>query len=220
MKGSKVALDVAAASQRARITMSALHDSLLCACLYNENARYYAFIADVDGDYSSVSFVARLPKTFPRSGKFGDLDLRRLNFTVEDGPDSKKQLVLRQSPILMDPDKDEQETPLVLARDVNKFVLEYLNTQTGDWVTEWGATNQLPKMMKITLELGHLDQFSSKPQETVFSTLVLPAQGVRREWQIPQFAGAVPPPGGVTNSQPNNPRGPGAPGGNPAGVQP
>jgi prepilin-type N-terminal cleavage/methylation domain-containing protein len=213
LRGSKVALDVAAASQRARITMSTLHDSLLNACLFNENARYYAFVADADGDFSSLSFVARLPKTFPRSGKFGDLDLRRVSFTIEEGPLSKKQLVLRQNPILMEPDRDEVETPLVLARDVSKFVVEFLDAQKGEYVTAWTLTNQLPKMVKISLELGKLDQFSSQPQEAMFSTVVLPAQGVRREWQLPTLGVA---PGMLNSNLVPQPGGTGA-GSNPGG---
>src|SRR3954452_14117519 len=96
LKGSKVALDASAAAQRTRMTTRVLHDSLLCACLFNENIRYYSFLADSEGDYASLSFVARLPKSFPRSGKFGDLNVRRLTFNVEDGADARKQLVLRQ----------------------------------------------------------------------------------------------------------------------------
>jgi prepilin-type N-terminal cleavage/methylation domain-containing protein len=185
LKGTKVALDVAAAAQRTRITMRALKDSLLCACMYNQNGRYYAFLADADGDYASLSFVARLPKSFPRSGKFGDLDVRRLNFTVENSPDGGKRLVLRQNALLMDPDKDEVENPLVLARDVNKFIVEFIDPQTGDWISEWANTNRLPREVRLTVALGHLDQFSSRPQEALVGTVALPAQPVRVEWQMP-----------------------------------
>src|SRR5579863_3817030 len=96
LKGSKVARDVAAASQRTRITMRTLQDSLLCACMFTGNADYYLFNSGGEGNFSSFSFVARLPKSFPRSGKFGDLDVRRLTFSIENGSDNGKQLVLRQ----------------------------------------------------------------------------------------------------------------------------
>src|SRR5450432_914836 len=80
LKGSRVAQDAAAAAQRSRITMRTLHDSLLCACMFSANPTNYEFDADSDSDFSSLSFVARLPKSFPRSGKFGDLVIRRLQF--------------------------------------------------------------------------------------------------------------------------------------------
>jgi len=64
VKASKVGLDAAAASQRMRISMGTLQDSLLSACMFSENARYYAFLADSDGDFASLSFVARSPAHF------------------------------------------------------------------------------------------------------------------------------------------------------------
>ena len=198
LKGSKIALDVAAAAQRTRITMRALKDSLLCACMYNQNSRYYSFLADSDGDYASLSFVARLPKSFPRSGKFGDLDVRRLTFEVESGPDGGKRLVLRQNPLLMEPDKDEVQNPLVLARDVNKFIVEFIDPRTGDWISDWAYTNQLPREVRVTVALGHLDQFSDQAQEALVGTVALPAQPVRVEWQMPLNG----PAGGVNTQVP------------------
>ena len=75
-----------------------------------------------------MSFTARLPEVFPRDGKFGGFNLRRLTFSVEPGRDSEKDLVLRQNPVLMDMDPDERQTPLVLARDVRKFTVECWDT--------------------------------------------------------------------------------------------
>ena len=208
LKGSAAAQNAAAGAQRMRITMRTLQDSLLSACFFNENAKYYGFVSEAEGDYSSLSFVARLPKTFPRSGKFGDLDLRRLTFSIEAGPDAKKQLVLRQNPILMELDKDEQETPLVLARDVDKFVLEYWDVGQKDWTRDWKTTNQLPLLVNISLGLGHKDPYTGLPQQVMFSRVVLPAQAVRREWQIPQTGPTAGPP---TNGVQPNPNQPGQP---------
>jgi hypothetical protein len=187
LKGSKVAREVSTASQRTRITMRTLQDSLLCACMFNGNQSYYTFLADSEGDFSSFSFVARLPKSFPRSGKFGDLDVRRLSFTIENGQDSLHQLVLRQNPILMDVDKDEQEHPLVLARDVHTFIVEYIDPKTGDWVPEWTATNQLPREVRIQLALGRTEN-NNKPLEVMVGTVAMEVQPVRIEWQMPMNA--------------------------------
>jgi len=191
LKGSRVALDAAAEAQRKRITMRALHDSLLCACMFSASPTNYAFLADSDSDFSSLSFVARLPKSFPRSGKFGDLSVRRLNFTVENGSGSSRQLVLRQRPLIMAFDADEQQFPLVLARDVTKFLVEYVDPKTGDWDTEWTSTNLLPKEVRITLGLGRLDQFSTHPQEDIINIVAIPSASVRPEWQAGQPGGGA-----------------------------
>jgi prepilin-type N-terminal cleavage/methylation domain-containing protein len=189
LKGSKVALTSAASAQRARITERTLHDSLLCTCVFNENIRYYSFLADTEGKFSSLSFVARLPRSFPRSGKFGDLSVRRLTFNVESGADSKSALVLRQNPLLTEMDKDEEENPLVLAKNVTEFDLEFWDLQKGDWVTEWANTNQLPRMVRITLKMGNGDQYAPQAQDVMVSTVALPAQPVRVEWQMPMLPG-------------------------------
>jgi prepilin-type N-terminal cleavage/methylation domain-containing protein len=215
IKGAKVAGDAAAAAQRTRIAMRTVQDSLLCACMYSQNIKYYAFLADSDGDYASLSFVAHLPSSFPHSGIFagGDLNVRRLNFTVEDGPNSQKQLVLRQRPVLMqEMDKDELNHPLVLAKHVKLFIVEYTDPKTGDWVKEWKSTNQLPHKVRITIGLGELDQFSSKPQESLIGTVALAAQPVRLDWQMPGGLQNGPIPGQTNTAPPKGSNIPATPG--------
>ena len=72
-----------------------------------------------------LSFVARLSKSFPRSGKFGDLDVRRVTFSLEAGPEGARQLVLRQNPLILDPDKDEKQYPVVLAKNVKGLEMQF-----------------------------------------------------------------------------------------------
>ena len=185
MKGSKVALDAAAVAQRERMTIRTLQDSMLCSCLYTHNAKYYAFYGKLDDEQSTLQFVARLPKSFPRSGKFGDLDLRKLQIEVEPGPNGSKQLVLRQAPVLLGFDEDEINFPLVLARDVKTFLVEYADpNRVGNWITDWIFTNQLPKEARITIELRAPAQSASIHGEKMFGFVCLPGQAVRPEWQI------------------------------------
>lgn len=190
LKGSRVALDAAAASQRTRITMRTLQDSLLCARMFTGNPTNYIFDVESDSDFTSLSFVACLPKSFPRSGKFGDLDVRRVEFRVEKGADSTAQLVLRQRPLICDFTKDEVEHPLVLARDVVKFLVEFPDPKTGDWVSEWTATNTLPTEARITLGMGHLDQFSQDAQDVRIAVVALPAMPVPSNLQPVNGLGA------------------------------
>ena len=144
--------------------------------------------SDGESAFSSFSFVARLPRSFPRSGKFGDLDVRRLSFGVEPGPDSTKQLVLRQNPILMDMDKDEQENPLVLARNVQTFLVEYIDPKTGEWVPDWVNSNTIPREVRIQLAISHADKNITEPLEVMIGTVAMPGQLVRTEWQLPMNA--------------------------------
>src|SRR5579863_6287010 len=133
LKGSTTAATAAATAQRTRLTMRLVEDAFLGTCMYNQNNRYYSFLVDSeDSSFSSISFVSRLPKSFLRSRKFDGADIRRVTFTVENGPNGDKQLVLRQNLLLMDPDQDEVDNPLVVARDVKLFLVEFIDPKTKD----------------------------------------------------------------------------------------
>lgn len=202
LKGKKVAENAAASAQRMRITMRTLKDSLLCTCMFNANSTYYWFSGEASGDFASLSFAARLPESFPRSGSFGDRGVvRRLTYTVESGPGSEKQLVLRQNPLLRDPpDKDEMDNPLVLARNVKQFLVEYIDPQSGDWIPEWTYTNQLPREVRVTVALGGRDQFSNQAGEALVETIALPALAVPLLVQMPRGPGGGPPQGPQTTN--------------------
>jgi hypothetical protein len=83
------------------------------------------------------------------------------------------------------------EFPLVLARDVTKFIVEYSDPKTGDWLSEWNASNTLPREVRITLGLGRLDSFSSHPQDVMVGVVALPALPVPQQWQMPLGPGGA-----------------------------
>jgi type II secretion system protein J len=119
MRGSKVGLNAAAKVQRSRIAMATLEEALTSVRSFDADNQYYSFVGENGAD-ATLSFVSRLSDSFPRSGKFGDFNVRRVVFALEPGPESGKQLVLRQIPIMMDLDQDEKEHPVVIAKDVTK----------------------------------------------------------------------------------------------------
>jgi prepilin-type N-terminal cleavage/methylation domain-containing protein len=217
LRASKVGLDVAATVQRSRIAIRMLEDSLGSAESFGANLPLYYFMAE-NGSQGALSFVARLSKSFPRSGKFGDLDVRRVTFTVEGGPDGTSQLVLRQSPYMMEPDEDEKRHPIVLAKNVKAFEMQFYDTNKNppDWVDEWkeAKTNQLPKMVMITLRVADSPR-NPKSVEEVTRIVSLPSVTVQRAWQIMGGPGQ---PGGI--GQPGRPGQPVGQPGSPAGVVP
>jgi type II secretory pathway pseudopilin PulG len=153
LRATKVGGEAAAQVQRRRIAVRTIEDALMCAESFQASIQYYTFIAQ-GGSEPLLSFAARLPDDFPRNGRFGGFNSRRVTFTVEAGPDSERDLVLRQNPILMDMDEDEQNHPLVLARNVKSFAVECWDTNTVNWVDEWDYTNQIPPMVRFSLVLG------------------------------------------------------------------
>jgi type II secretory pathway pseudopilin PulG len=192
LRGKRVGMDAAAAVQRSRIVIRTLEDSLASAQCFVLNAQYYGFVAE-NGQEASLSFVARLAKSFPRGGRFGDFDVRRLTFSVEPGSEGDRQLVLRQNSVFMEMDIDEKEHPLILAKNVKAFQLEFWDAKTSDWTDEWTQTNQIPKLVRVTLRLADNAQ-STKSQE-VTRIISLPAIAVQPGWQMPMGApGARPGP--------------------------
>lgn len=186
LRASKVGQQAAAAAQRERMAIQVIEQALNSTCMYAANGRWYAFVAE-NGPDAMLSFVARLPESFPRAGKFGGLDLRRVTFSLEQGPDGQKQLVLRQSPLLMDADEDEESHPLVLARNVKELKLEFWDARAGEWIEEWRNTNQLPRIVMVAITVGRpgADTFSQAGQVQMVRFVNLPCSGVQPVWQTP-----------------------------------
>jgi len=181
VRGADTGMRAAAEVQRSRMALRTLEDGLNSARAFSGSINYYRFLAE-NGRKATLSFVAKLPQSFPRSGRFGSFDVRRLTFSVEPGPDSGRQLVLRQCPVLMDMDTDEQEHPVVLLRDVEDFEMAFWDTRAGDWTDEWTQTNQLPAKVLITLRWGGDKLRSHRASQEVNSIVNLPSVMVQPVW--------------------------------------
>jgi type II secretion system protein J len=219
LKSSQVGQEAAAQAQRERIAIRTIEDSLTCIQSFQASIQYYDFSV-TNGDQPALSFVAHVPDVFPRNGRF-DSHLRRLTFTVEPVSDSEKDLVLRQNPILMDVDPDEQATPLVLARNVKDFVVECWDTNALDWATEWDYTNYLPPLIRVTLTLGgnKLNSGNAAPTLAVVREIAVPSSTLPSVAQIgAQGGGGGAGAGGAgAGAGGGNGRGGNNPGGNPGG---
>jgi prepilin-type N-terminal cleavage/methylation domain-containing protein len=221
LRARKVGLDAAANVQRQRIAMRTIEDALTCAQSFQASIGYYTFIIQ-NGDQPLLSFTARLPDNFLRNGKFVDLNtklnfpVRRLTFSVEPGTDSQNNLVLRQNPIFMDLDADEQQNPLILARNVQTFAVECWDTNTMAWDDEWDNTNQIPPMVRVTLALGGNTTSSDKsPLRVVTRVIACPSETVPTAVQTPRANRGVNGNNGNKGRQNQNNNGPGGQNSNP-----
>lgn len=193
IRGAKIGLNAAAEVQRSRIAIRTLEDALTSTRMFVSDGELYSFEGE-SGTKAYLSFVANLPTSFPRGGKFGDYTVRRVTFALQSGDENGSELVLRQAPMLVDMDQDETEHPVILAKNVKKFELGFWDIRTGDWLDEWTETNQLPPMVKVTLQLGGKG-YQSKPREEMVRVVALPSVAVPSLWQMPGQAGR-PPAGG------------------------
>ena len=177
-RATRVSRAAAAQVQRQRVAIHTLEDSLTCIQSFQASMQYYSFI--VSEDPPELDFTARLPDDFPRNGKFGDLNVRQLQFTVEAGDNSEKDLVLRQKPILLDMDQDEKNNPLILARNVQTFKVECWDTNQAEWTTEWDDTNSIPPLIRVKLVLGgnNQDFGGGGPTLSVTRVIAVPSQSM------------------------------------------
>ena len=193
VRGQKAGAKVAADVQRSRIVMHTIEEALTSVRAFAADIQYYAFVGE-GGDNSSLSFVSKLSPSFPRSGEFDDgADVRRVTFSLEPGPsvDEGKQLILQQSEVLKDMTDDEKQYPLILAKNIKNLKFEFLDPNTMDWVDEWTETNKLPRLVRVTLQMG--SQWEATPQDPVTRVIALPSVLVQSGWQ---GYSVVPPPSG------------------------
>lgn len=207
LHGTRTAQETAAQVQRQRIAIHTIEDSLTTIQSFQASPQYYSFIVE-NGDEPLLEFTSRLPDDFPRSGRFGTLNVRRLIFTVEPPPNpghtfventGEKDLVLRQFPILTGLDPDEQANPLVLARNVQTFAVECWDTNQEGWVDKWDDTNSIPPMIRVNLVLGgNANSFGhTSPTFAVSRLIAVPSQMMPAAVQVPNGfnggGGAAPP---------------------------
>lgn len=192
LSASKSAQVASADVQRSRLAVRTLEESLVCAQMSLDNPMPFGFVADNDGDFSQLSFVSRLPASFPRSGRFRDQPLRRVEFAVERDEQGVPNLVLRQTPFLYEMNEAESKEPLKLSRNVVMFLTEYKGVNSEEWEEEWLLTNQLPRQVRFTIASAPKGRGTVNRQDVMQRVVVLPAGS-----SLAPIPGVTPPPGGV-----------------------
>lgn len=183
----------AAQVQRSRVAMRTMEQSLTYMTMYVANMNYYWFDAH-NGSDATLSFVSVLPRDFPRSGRFDNFPVRRVEFAIENGREGGRDLVLRQRLIMREFDEDERNYPLVLMHDVKKFEMEFWDMRRNDWTDEWTETNQMPKLIRFSLTTGDPSRPFDRGEEYV--RIISPASvAVQPAWQGGGGGGAARPPG-------------------------
>ena len=218
LRSTKVGLEAAGNAQRERVTRRSIEEALGSVMMFQANLQHYAFL----GDATSLSLVSHLPPTFPGSRIFGHQPVRRVTFRLEGGANSPGHLFMEQSMLLAPTNSGAGTYTNILATNVMTFLLEYWDASVNDFVTEWANTNDLPRIVKVSMAFGHGGSERKNAEVNTTVVGVYPTI-VPREVQLPMGAGG---PRVVRsgNLPPNQPGGgqPGQPvgGGQPGGVNP
>jgi type II secretory pathway pseudopilin PulG len=209
LRGTRSAQEATAAAQRARIATQSLEDALKTVQLFSGSIQYYPFEYFPMGDYGSLSLSCRVPSTFPGYGMYPDQVMRRVSFFVQPDSNNVPELVMTQVPLLYVTNDYFQPYPLVIAKDVKFFFLEFYDQQRGEWLPEWIPTNQIPKVVRVSLGTGSNPHRIDEPNHVYITTINIQAFPVDRTMQLAangQVGGPRPP------GQPNNPNQPPPPG--------
>lgn len=175
MRGSRTGMKAAAEVQRTRIAMRAMEEALASAVMYVDNARYYSFATDTSGDNAYITFVARLPSSFPGSGLFHDQEMRRVTFYVKDG-----NLMLAQSPVMEATKKIGEPYTIPLAPNVSMFDMEFYDGVANKWYAEWISTNQLPRQIRVALAFGKNNENLRRPENMTIRSISLAGAAITR----------------------------------------
>lgn len=177
LQSNAAGLRIAANAQRARMAMQTVEEALGSAVMFNSNTNY-AFVTDASGGFAAVSLVAHLSDSFPASGRFEGERVRRVSFLVEDGPDGRPALMMRQNSVLA-ADTDRVESyPVLLAKDVTLFTVEFWDARKGEFVAEWENPRLLPPLVRIGLGFGAPQGDRTSADEVVTRTVRLYGVGV------------------------------------------
>jgi prepilin-type N-terminal cleavage/methylation domain-containing protein len=186
------ALRLTAENQRTRVAVQSMETALGAAQLFQANAALYAFVADTSSDFAALSFVATLPDSFPGSGYFQGQFLRRVTLQVERSQESGFDLMMYQKAVLAPDEANVIAPPLVLAREVSLFQLEFWDRQKNEFVPEWLRTNAIPPAVRFTLGFGAANRSARRSAELVTRVVRLPDNLVGADLQ--GGGGAPPPP--------------------------
>ena len=110
--------------------------------------------------------------------------VRRVTFEVDPGPQGQNVLVLKQSPFLEPPEADFPPYAIVLATNVAVFQAEFWESTKKEWVAEWQATNQLPKMVRVALAFAPKG-VAVRSEEISVQTIYLSATPIPSAFQSP-----------------------------------
>jgi prepilin-type N-terminal cleavage/methylation domain-containing protein len=178
LQSNAVGLKLAADAQRARLAMQTVEEAIGSAVRFNSNTNY-DFEVDTSGTFAEVrNLAAHLSDSFPGGGYFEGERVRKIRFAVENGPDGTPALFMKQVSLLADERDESAGFPVLLAKEITLFTLEFWDSRKHEFMPEWRTPKQLPQLVRITLGFGVRKSAQSEPNELVTRVVRLTGIGV------------------------------------------
>ena len=151
-------------SRSARVALDRLTRELQLAFLttnVNVNTFLTVFVGKEETDGSVLWFSTMAHRRAYRNSR--ESDLAEVTVWAEDDPEGSRHMVLlHRESSLIDHEPDRGGKVQLLARDVTRFQVRFLNPQTAEWMEEWDTAgvetpNQLPRAVQIVLGIAAPD---------------------------------------------------------------
>jgi len=163
--------------QRQRALVEVLTQTFNTALFSQENAYWYAWETEDNGEEDSVSFVsAHVPVVGGPAQS--DAVPQRITLSLESDENGNRLLLARVKNFLAYDIEDAEKT-LQLADWVNTFNLRYYDPEADDWFDTWDYEDRMPAGVEITFSMA-----SSKPGQddvVISKRLLLPATAQQQQ---------------------------------------
>jgi general secretion pathway protein J len=170
--------------QRQRAVMDILSRSFRTAMFSQENAVWYAWDTEDNGDADSVSFVATDVPAVGGLQQSGGVP-QRIQFSLEPDENNELALMARVKNFLAY-DIDDAGQTIRLANWVKSFNLRYYDQPNDQWLDTWDDTTTMPPEVELTITMA-----SSNPTQgdvTLVKIVNIPCTGAQQIGAVPKAA--------------------------------
>ncbi|MCX6897908.1 MAG: prepilin-type N-terminal cleavage/methylation domain-containing protein [Verrucomicrobia bacterium] len=167
--------------QRQRSLMDIVSRSFRTAIFSQENAAWYAWDTQDNGDADSVSFVATDVPSVGGPAQAGGVP-QRIQFSLEPDENGETALIARAKNFLA-ADVDSAGKTIRLANWVKSFNMRYYDAPNDQWLDTWDDATTMPGSLELTITMA-----SSNPNQadvTLVKSMDIPCNAAAQIGTVP-----------------------------------
>lgn len=173
--------DLTESLQRQRSLTDIVSRSFRTAIFSQENAAWYAWDTQDNGDADSVSFVATDVPSVGGPAQAGGVP-QRIQFSLEPDENGETALIARAKNFLAS-DVDNAGQTIRLANWVKSFNMRYYDAPNDQWLDTWDDATTMPGSLELTITMA-----SSNPNQadvTVVKNMDIPCNAAAQIGTVP-----------------------------------
>jgi general secretion pathway protein J len=173
--------DLTESLQRQRALTDLVARSFRTAIFSQENATWYAWDTQDNGDGDSISFVATDVPSVGTAAASGGV-AQRIQFSLE--PDESGQLVMTaRAKNFLAADVDTAGQTIRLANWVKTFNMRYYDAPNDQWLDTWDDPKSMPQSIEMTITMAHSNP--SQADVTLVKSIDIPCTAAAQIGVVP-----------------------------------